>query len=72
VQASERRREYWRKSLTITAVLLCAWVALTVVIGYHARELHDVAILYAAIIGFYAWYLKKQDRIYGAQDGEEP
>jgi putative solute:sodium symporter small subunit len=81
-------REYWRKHLTITALLLACWLALTVGVGYYAGELHDITalrfpfafylaaqgalVLYVVIIGCYAWYVRKQDRIYGARkaDGE--
>jgi putative solute:sodium symporter small subunit len=72
-------QEYWRKNLTITALLLVCWLVLTVVIGYYASELHAIAVLrfpfafymwtqgslvlYAVIIGFYAWYVRKQDRL---------
>lgn len=87
VQLTEKHREYWRKNLTITGILLLCWFVLTFVIGYFARELHDITILgfpfafymgaqgslilYVAIIGVYAWYMNKQDRIYGVQEGEE-
>jgi uncharacterized membrane protein len=53
---------YWRKTRTMTAMLLLAWVALTVACGIYARELRDVAgLLYAAIIATYAWYVRKHD-----------
>jgi putative solute:sodium symporter small subunit len=87
VQLSEKHKEYWRKNLTMTAILLFAWFVLTFVIGYYARELHDVTILgfpfafymgaqgslalYVVIIGFYAWYMNKQDKIYGVHEGDE-
>jgi putative solute:sodium symporter small subunit len=87
VQLSEKHKEYWRKNLTMTAILLFAWFVLTFVIGYYARELHEVTILgfpfafymgaqgslalYVVIIGFYAWYMNKQDKIYGVHEGEE-
>jgi putative solute:sodium symporter small subunit len=80
-------REYWRKNLTITALLLACWLALTVVVGYYAGALHDITmlrfpfafylaqgslVLYVVIIGCYAWYVRKQDRIYRMRkaDGE--
>ena len=64
---SERRKEYWRKNLTITGILLFAWVVLTCVIGYYAREVREIpviAVLYVVILGLYAWYVRRQDRIY--------
>lgn len=87
VQLTEKHKEYWRKNLTITSILLFAWFVLTFVIGYFARELHEVTILgfpfafymgaqgslalYIVIIGVYAWYMNRLDRIYGVQEGEE-
>jgi len=67
---AEKHKEYWRKNLTITAILLAAWFVLTLVIGCYARELHELAMhgfppaLYAVIIGIYAWYMSRLDRNY--------
>ena len=87
MQLSEGHREYWRKNLTITAILLFAWFVLTFVIGYFARELHNVTILgfpfafymgaqgslalYIVIIGVYAWYMNKLDKEYEVDEGDE-
>ena len=87
MQLTERHKEYWRKNLTITAILLFVWFVVTFVIGYYARELHEVTILgfpfafymgaqgpliiYIAIIGIYAWYMNRQDKLYGVAEGEE-
>jgi putative solute:sodium symporter small subunit len=75
------------QNLTITAILLFIWFVVTFVIGYYARELHGITILgfpfafymgaqgslviYVVIIGVYAWYMNKQDKIYGVAEGEE-
>ena len=87
MQLTEKHKEYWRKNLTITAILLFAWFVLTFVIGFFARELHNITILgfpfsfymgaqgslilYVVIIGVYAWYMNRLDRQYGVQEGEE-
>ena len=72
MHSPEGRREYWRKCLTITAIVLCVWIALTFLMGYYAQEVHEaVSILYAVIIGFYAWYISRQDRSYAAQKQDE-
>jgi putative solute:sodium symporter small subunit len=87
VQLTERHKEYWRKNLTVTVILLFIWFVVTFVIGYYARELHEMTILgfpfafymgaqgsliiYVVIIGFYAWYMNNQDRKYGVAEGEE-
>ena len=87
MQLTEKHKEYWRKNLTITAILLFLWFVVRFVIGYYARELHEITILgfpfafymgaqgsliiYVIIIGVYAWYMNKQDKIYGVAEGEE-
>ena len=37
MQLTEKHKEYWRKNLTITAILLFVWFVITFVIGYYAR-----------------------------------
>jgi putative solute:sodium symporter small subunit len=87
MQLSEKHKEYWRKNLTITLILLFIWFVVTFVIGYYAREMHEITILgfpfafymgaqgsliiYIVIIGVYAWYMNKQDKIHGVAEGEE-
>ena len=67
-----RRKEYWRKSLTITALALVVWLVMTFVIGYHAGDLHEITMLgYVVILGFYAWYMSRQNRIYALHEAEE-
>ena len=87
MQLTEKHREYWRKNLTITVILLACWFVLTFVIGFFARELHNITILgfpfafymgaqgslalYVVIIGFYAWYMNRLDKQYGVHEGDE-
>jgi putative solute:sodium symporter small subunit len=87
MQLSAKHREYWSRNLRITAILLFIWFVVTFVIGYYARELHEITIIgfpfafymgaqgslviYIVIIGVYAWYMNKQDKIYGVAEGEE-
>jgi putative solute:sodium symporter small subunit len=87
MQLTERHREYWRKNLTITAILLAVWFVVTFVEGWYARELNTInflgfplgfymsaqgsLIVYVAIIGIYARYMNKLDRTYGVQEGED-
>jgi uncharacterized membrane protein len=73
VHSPEGRREYWRKCLTITAIVLSVWIGLTFLVGYYANEVHEaISILYAVLMGFYAWYISRQDRSYAAQkQGEQ-
>lgn len=46
-------------------MVLFVWIVLTFLVGYYAQDVHEaVSVLYAAIIGFYAWYMSRQDRSY--------
>ncbi|MBI4968254.1 MAG: DUF4212 domain-containing protein [Rhodospirillales bacterium] len=86
MEASEKRKEYWKKNLTITAILMVIWFVITYVIGYYARDLsfnffgwpfafymgaQGSLILYIVIIWFYARYMNNLDIEYGVQEGEE-
>lgn len=73
MHSPEGCREYWRKCLTITAIVLVAWIVLTFLMGYYAQEVHEAAsVLYALIMAFYAWYMSRQDRTYAARKRGEP
>lgn len=87
MQLTEKHVEYWHRNLTITAILLALWFAVTFVIGYFARELSGITVLgfplafymgaqgsliiYVVIIWFYARYMNKLDKEYGVHEGEE-
>ena len=87
MQLSAKHIEYWKKNLTITAILLVIWFVVTYVIGYYAIELNNITFfgwplpfymgaqgslaIYVAIIGYYAWYMNRLDVKYGVQEGEE-
>ena len=40
MELTETHRQYWRKNLNITAVLLAIWFVVTFVVGYYARDLN--------------------------------
>jgi putative solute:sodium symporter small subunit len=86
VELTERHREYWRKNVRMTIILLAIWAIITYVVGFYARELsfnffgwpfsfwvgaQGALILYVVIIGFYAWYMNRLDNEYGVAEGEE-
>ena len=86
MQISERHTEYWRKNLTIMAILMVIWFVVTYVIGYYARDLNfnffgwpfafymgaqGSLVIYVLIIFFYAWYMNKLDKQYGVDEEEE-
>jgi putative solute:sodium symporter small subunit len=86
VQPSAKHQEYWRKNLTITAILLFVWFVATFIEGWYARELNSMTflgfplgfymsaqgslIIYVAIIGIYALYMKKLDKEFGVDEGD--
>lgn len=86
MQLTERHRDYWRKNLRITAILLAIWFVVTFVVGFFARELtaltffgwpfsfymgaQGALIIYVVIIVYYATYMNKLDKEYGVHEGE--
>lgn len=85
MEMTDRHREYWRKNLRITGILLVVWFFITFVVGYFARELsfsffgwpfsfwigaQGALVVYLAIIGYYAYYMNRLDREYGVQEEE--
>ena len=85
MQISENHRQYWRKNLNITAVLLVIWFVVTYVVAYFARDLNFTffgwpfsfwmaaqgsLVIYVVIIWFYANYMNKLDREHGVAEEE--
>lgn len=85
MQLTEGHREYWRKNLRITSILLAVWFVVTFVIGYYARDLdfrffgwpfsfwvgaQGALIVYVAIIWFYARYMNRLDQEFGVAEEE--
>lgn len=86
MQLTDNHRQYWRKNLRITAILLAIWFVVTFVVSYYARELsfnffgwpfsfwmgaQGSLVIYVAIIGFYAWYMGKLDVEHGVAESED-
>ena len=86
MQLTESHREYWRKNLRITAILLAIWFVVTFVVSYYARELsfnffgwpfsfwmgaQGALVIYILIIGYYAWSMGKLDIEYGVEESED-
>ncbi len=86
MQLTEKHRQYWRKNLNITAILLAIWFIVTFVVGYFARDLsfnffgwpfsfwvgaQGALVVYVVIIGYYAWYMNKLDIEHGVEESEE-
>lgn len=87
MQLTEKHREYWRRNLNLTGVLLAIWFVVTFVASFFARELNEITILgfplgfymgaqgalivYVLVIWFYARSMNKLDREYGVHEGED-
>lgn len=86
MQLTDKHREYWKRNLNVTAILLAIWFVVTFVFGWFARELNEITIIgpmgfymgaqgalvvYVAIIYFYARYMNNLDKEYGVHEGEE-
>jgi putative solute:sodium symporter small subunit len=86
MQLTEKHREYWRKNLVVTGILLAVWFIVTFVEAWYARELTSITFLgfplsfymsaqgslaiYVIIIGVYAWYMTGLDKEYGVDEGD--
>ena len=80
----ERRKEYWRRTLRITAILLSIWFVVTYVVILFAVPLNEITFLgfpfafymgaqgalaiYVVLIVFYAWYMNRLDREFGVAE----
>jgi putative solute:sodium symporter small subunit len=82
---TERQREYWRKNLRVTAVLMVIWFIVTFGVGFFARDLNftffgwpfsfwvggqGALIIYVLMIAYYARTMNRLDREYGVAEGE--
>jgi putative solute:sodium symporter small subunit len=86
MELTAKHHEYWRRNLVVTAVLLAVWFTATFVEAWFARDLNEIVVLgfplgfymsaqgslviYVAIIGIYARYMKKLDKEYGVDEGD--
>ncbi len=83
MRLTERHREYWRRNLITTAVLLAVWFVVTFVVSWFADDLNKISfvgplgfymgaqgalIVYVAIIWFYAIYMNRLDQDYGVHE----
>ncbi len=86
MQLTESHKEYWRKNLRMTALLLAIWFVVTFVVGFNARELNfqffgwpfsfwvgaqGALVVYVLIIAYYAHYMNNLDNEYGCAEVEE-
>lgn len=80
---TEKHREYWRRNLRLTSVLLAIWFVATFVVSWYARELNEInfigpfgfymgaqgaLVVYVLIIGYYARRMNRLDREFGVDE----
>lgn len=85
MELTENHRQYWRKNLNITGILLVIWFFVTFVIGFFARDLNftffgwpfsfwvgaqGALVVYVLIIWYYARYMAKLDDEHGVAEEE--
>ena len=86
MQLTDKHNEYWHKNLVITAILLLVWFIATFVVIWFARELNTITffgfplafymsaqgslIIYVALIGIYALWMRKLDVEYKVDEGD--
>ena len=85
MKLTEKHREYWRKNLRITGILLFIWFIVTFVVGFYARDLsfrffgwpfafwmggQGALAIYVLIIWYYAHYMNKLDLQYDVHEGD--
>ncbi len=86
MQLTERHKEYWRRNMRMTAILLVIWFVVTYVVGFYARELNELVIfgfpfgfymgaqgsliIYVIMIFYYAIRMNKLDKEYDVAEGE--
>ncbi len=87
MQLTQSHIDYWQKNLRLTGILLAIWFVVTYVMAWYAIPLAEIKIfgwplsfymaaqgsliVYVAIIGYYARYMNKLDRVYGVHEGED-
>ena len=86
MQLTDKHREYWRRNLLITLVLMAIWFVVTFVVSYAARDLsfsffgwpfsfwmgaQGALIVYVVLIWYYARTMNRLDREYGVDEEDE-
>ncbi len=82
-QPTPSQRHYWRKSLSITAVLMLVWFGVTFGVAFFARDLNfrffgwpfsfwvgaqGALVVYALIVGVYAYLMNRLDEAHSLNE----
>ena len=86
-ELTARHKEYWRKNLRLTGILLGVWFVVTFVMAWYARDLANInifgwplsfymaaqgsLIIYVWIIWYYARAMGKLDDEFGVAEGDD-
>jgi putative solute:sodium symporter small subunit len=83
MQLTETHRQYWRKNLRITGILLVIWFLVTFGVGFFARDLNfsffgwpfsfwmgaqGALVIYVIIIWYYARAMNRLDQEHGVAE----
>jgi putative solute:sodium symporter small subunit len=87
MQLTERHKQYWKRNLRLTGLLLVVWFVVTFVAGWFARDLQSITLLgfplpfymaaqgaivvYVILVGYYAYCMDKLDRECGVHEGDQ-
>ena len=87
MQLTQSHRDYWKKNLRLTIVLLSIWFLVTYVMGWFAIPLAKLSflgwplsfymaaqgslIIYVILIGVYAKKMRQLDIEHGVEEGED-
>lgn len=82
-QPTPSQRHYWRKSLSITALLMLVWFGVTFGVAFFARDLNfrffgwpfsfwvdaqGALVVYALIVGVYAHLMNRLDEAHSLNE----
>ncbi len=83
---TESHRQYWKKNLNLTAILLAIWFVVTFVVSFYARDLNfnffgwpfsfwmgaqGSLVIYMIIIWYYARTMNRLDHEHGVAEAQE-
>ena len=86
MELTEKQRDYWRKNLRITGILLAIWFIVTFVVSFFARELsfkffgwpfsywmgaQGSLVVYCVIVWYYSRHMAKLDIEHDVAESEE-
>jgi putative solute:sodium symporter small subunit len=84
MQLTDKHRQYWRKNLSLSGVLLIIWFVVTFVMAWYARDLATIhffgwplsfymaaqgsLIIYVVLIWYYAKRMGELDKEFGVEE----